>query len=162
MNDLAVAPERDPEDDDNNPSANPSFDSVVQARVSRRQVLSGTAGVAAIAMLGGMKIETASAYGATTDHGRFLPGRSPRLGFTAVAKNLEDAVTIPRGYSYDVLYALGDPIARERFRLQQRRHAIRRQASHSAPAIITTASTTSVSTSTGVTTDPPRIAACCA
>jgi secreted PhoX family phosphatase len=112
MNDIAAAPDQDPEDIGTNASANPSFDSVVQARVSRRQVLSGTAGVAAIAMLGGMKTETASAHGAATEHGRFFPSRAPRLQFTAVAKNLEDAVTIPRGYSYDVLYALGDPISR--------------------------------------------------
>jgi uncharacterized protein len=75
-------------------------------------VLSGTAGVAAIAMLGGAKIETASAHNAPAQPGPLFPSRSPRLGFTAVAKNLDDAVTLPKGYSYDVLYALGDPISR--------------------------------------------------
>ncbi|HEV7229579.1 PhoX family protein [Brevundimonas sp.] len=33
------------------------------------------------------------------------------LGFTAVAKNLNDRVTVPDGYTVSVLYALGDPIA---------------------------------------------------
>lgn len=33
------------------------------------------------------------------------------LGFTAVAKNLNDVVTIPAGYTVSVLYRLGDPIA---------------------------------------------------
>lgn len=33
------------------------------------------------------------------------------LGFTAIAKNLNDRVTVPEGYSVTVLYALGDPIA---------------------------------------------------
>ena len=37
--------------------------------------------------------------------------RPLKLNFNPVAKNLEDAVTLPQGYSYDVLYALGDPIA---------------------------------------------------
>ena len=32
------------------------------------------------------------------------------LGFTAVAKNLNDVVTLPPGYSMTVLYRLGDPI----------------------------------------------------
>jgi len=33
-----------------------------------------------------------------------------KLGFTAVAKSLADAVTVPAGYSVNVLYRLGDPI----------------------------------------------------
>ncbi|MFC3581833.1 PhoX family protein [Sphingomonas hylomeconis] len=33
------------------------------------------------------------------------------LGFTAVAKNLNDVVTVPAGYTATVLYRLGDPIA---------------------------------------------------
>ena len=32
------------------------------------------------------------------------------LGFTAVAKNLNDVVTVPEGYTVTVLYRLGDPI----------------------------------------------------
>lgn len=34
-----------------------------------------------------------------------------QLGFTAVAKNLNDVVTVPEGYTVTVLYRLGDPIA---------------------------------------------------
>jgi uncharacterized protein len=33
------------------------------------------------------------------------------LGFTAVGKSLADVVTVPPGYQFSVLYALGDPIA---------------------------------------------------
>lgn len=33
-----------------------------------------------------------------------------KLGFSAVAKNLNDIVTVPSGYSVTVLYRLGDPI----------------------------------------------------
>jgi secreted PhoX family phosphatase len=32
------------------------------------------------------------------------------LGFTSIAKSLEDKVKLPAGYKFDVLYALGDPI----------------------------------------------------
>jgi hypothetical protein len=93
---------------DTNTSANPSFDSVVRSRLSRRQVLSGAAGTAAVAVLGGMAPGPAAATG--LEH--FFRHRRLRLDFSPVAKSLEDAVVLPPGYSYDVLYALGDPIAR--------------------------------------------------
>jgi hypothetical protein len=98
------------EDSGTNSSSNASFDSVVQARLSRRQVLSGTAGAAAMAMLAGVVPQPASATGANSN-AALLPQRLPRLGFTPVAKSLEDAVSLPPGYNYDVLFALGDPIA---------------------------------------------------
>ena len=103
------------EDTDTNTSSNASFDSVVEARLSRRQILSGTAGAAAMAMLGGMPIDTATAGQPVGNAQSFKPifkPRSPRLGFSPVAKTLADTVTLPPHYSYDVLYALGDPIAR--------------------------------------------------
>lgn len=95
---------------DTNTSNNPSFADVVQAGLSRRQVLGGTAGAAALTMLGGMKTESAAASEAD-DNGQFFEHRAPRLGFSAVQKSLEDTVTVPPRHSVDVLYALGDPIA---------------------------------------------------
>ena len=109
MNDVQ-RPDLDEENTDTNSSANQSFESVIQDRVSRRQVLSGTAGAAAIAVLGGLKSETAAAHGSSIEDSFFGRGRTPRLNFAAIAKNLEDTVTVPRHYSCDVLYALGDPI----------------------------------------------------
>ena len=109
MNDVH-RPELDDEDTDTNSSANPSFESVIRHRVSRRRVLSGTAGAAAITMLGGFKSEPAAAHGSSLEDNFFRRGRTPRLNFAAIAKNLEDTVTVPRHYSVDVLYALGDPI----------------------------------------------------
>ena len=99
---LNPIPEIVPGDDEPecNPSNNPSFDNVLRARLSRRQMLGGTAGAACLAMLGGLKIEPASAASS-----------SLKLGFSAVPKNLADTVTLPTRYKYDVLYALGDPIA---------------------------------------------------
>ena len=94
---------------DTNSSENATFDSVVQNRMSRRQVLSGTAGAAALAMLGGVRSQTADASNGDLD-GPLFRSRSPRLGFTAVPKSREDAVSVPPRYGYDVLYALGDPI----------------------------------------------------
>jgi secreted PhoX family phosphatase len=101
----------DHEDAGSNTSANPSLETLMQSRLSRRRVLAGGAGAVAIAALGGTRSDSAEAHG-YPQHGLLLPGRTPRLGFEPVAKSLEDAVIVPRGYSYDVLYALGDPIAR--------------------------------------------------
>lgn len=111
MIDSSVAAGEDQEDAGTNSSGNPSLEGMVQTLLSRRQVLSGTAGAVAIAALGSVQTNTALADGSPHD-GPLFPERSPRLGFAAVAKNLDDAVTIPAGYSYDVVYALGDPIAR--------------------------------------------------
>lgn len=90
-----------------NPSSNPGFDTIIEARLSRRQMLCGTASTAALAILGGGVLERASAHGTDRRFGH----QSRRLGFTAVPKSLDDVVTVPAGYRHDVLYALGDPIA---------------------------------------------------
>jgi secreted PhoX family phosphatase len=94
------------EDRDTNPSRNGTFSSILADRLSRRDVLRGTAGVAALAAFGRFGIATAHAKGGHGDHG----SNRLKLGFTAVAKNREDVVTIPAGYSHTVLYRLGDPI----------------------------------------------------
>ncbi len=99
------------DDADNNTSSNAAFETVVQTRLSRRQVLSGTAGAAAMAVLGAARIDSAAAHDSNPYNGSFFPGRLPRLGFEPVPKSLEDAVSVPAGYNYDVMYALGDPIA---------------------------------------------------
>lgn len=110
MNDVVAAIDSHDDETDTNSSANPSFDAMVQARLSRRQVLHGTAGAAAIAMLGGIQSAPAAAHDLQRNED-FFRFHAPRLGFNPVAKNLDDAVTLPRRYSYDVLYALGDPIS---------------------------------------------------
>lgn len=84
-----------------NHSGNSSFDDVLNARLARRSMLKGGFGLAATGFMGlGL-----SACGGGSDS-----DNSFKLGFTAVAKNLDDAVTLPAGYSYSVLYRLGDPI----------------------------------------------------
>ncbi len=123
MTDMLTLTGDEHDDADNNPSSNTTFTSVAEQPPSRRDMLRGTAGAAAIAMLGAAASERASAHGSPGFfNGPFFPNRSPRLGFEAVSKSMEDAVSLPRGYSYDVLYALGDPISRARCRLRQRWH----------------------------------------
>jgi secreted PhoX family phosphatase len=71
-------------------------------------MLGGATGAAALAVIGGSMASTAVAHEGSYGY----PQRKLRLNFNPVAKSLEDAVILPRGYRYDVLYALGDPISR--------------------------------------------------
>ncbi|HKQ30233.1 MAG TPA: alkaline phosphatase PhoX, partial [Burkholderiales bacterium] len=97
------------DDTDTNSSGNPSFGDVLQMRLSRRDLLRGTAGAAGLAVLGSFGIGAAQATQGHRDHGHH---RRLKLGFAPVAKNLNDVVTLPTGYSYSTLYRLGDPIVR--------------------------------------------------
>ncbi len=98
------------EDAITNTSDNPSFESILQMRLSRRQLLRGTAGAAAMALFGGVGLS--SAWAAGQERGSRGVGPHPlKLNFAAVPKSLADVVTIPPDYSFDVLYRLGDPIA---------------------------------------------------
>jgi secreted PhoX family phosphatase len=98
------------EDAITNTSDNPSFDSILQMRLSRRQLLHGTAGAAAMAVFGSVGLSSAWAVG-QQHGGQDVRPRPLKLNFAAVPKSLADVVTVPPGYSYDVLYRLGDPIA---------------------------------------------------
>jgi secreted PhoX family phosphatase len=97
--------------EDNNSSANPTFDSIVSKRLSRRDVLGGATSAAALAAIGTTMAGTATAREGNGSGG--YGARNLRLGFDPVAKSLEDAVILPQGYSYDVLFALGDPISKD-------------------------------------------------
>lgn len=93
-------------DEDSNTSANPDFDSVLQARLGRRSLLRGSVGAVGTAMLGGLGL---SACGGSSDAVAAVP-TATLLGFTTVGKNLADVVTVPVGYTASVIYALGDPL----------------------------------------------------
>jgi secreted PhoX family phosphatase len=90
-----------------NDSANPTFDSVLQARLSRRGLLRGGVGTAATALFGSVPL---IACGGGDDAVPVAPSTVTALGFTAVAKGVADVVTVPAGYTATVLYALGDPL----------------------------------------------------
>ena len=93
------------DDDDTNPSRNPSFASVLEARMSRRTLLKGSMGLAAGTFFGGSLMACAD------DDVTPPPAPQLRLDFTAVGKSLADAVVVPAGYTASVLFRLGDPIA---------------------------------------------------
>ena len=97
-------------DEDANTSSNPSFDSVLSARLSRRGLLRGSVGTVGTALLGSAAL-TACGGGDDTVATPVEPAPSETLlGFDAVSKSLEDSVLVPAGYTASVLYALGDPL----------------------------------------------------
>ncbi|MFK4704152.1 secreted PhoX family phosphatase [Roseateles asaccharophilus] len=99
-----------------NTSANPHMADVLAARLSRRQTLRGGMTVTAAALLGGVGLTACS-----DDDNSPAPAPAPaptpapapaplKIGFTAVAKNKNDLVTVPEGYQVSILHALGDPL----------------------------------------------------
>ena len=109
MTNHTLSPTRASEYDDNeivNLTANAHMDDILAVRLSRRSALKGGVSVTAGALLGGLGL---SACGGNDDP---APEASEALslGFNAVAKNLNDLVTVPEGYQVSILHALGDPL----------------------------------------------------
>jgi secreted PhoX family phosphatase len=101
------------DDENSNNSANPDFDTVLSARLSRRGILRGSVGGAATALLGSLTLGACGGGGDGSDgDGGTDNAASNRnlLRFDAVDKSLADAVVVPAGYSASVLYALGDSL----------------------------------------------------
>jgi secreted PhoX family phosphatase len=88
---------------EHNNSNNPTLESIVSARVTRRHVLGGAGAVALVA--------GASAVSGVANAAGPSGSGNLHLSFNPVAKNLDDVVTLPEGYRAEVLFALGDPIA---------------------------------------------------
>jgi secreted PhoX family phosphatase len=100
----------EPEDLGTNPSSNPTFESILQQRYSRRELLRTSFGVAIASTFGGLALVGCGGDGGGDDGGG-NPNPTPlTLGFGAVAKSIADAVSVPAGYTVSVLYSLGDPI----------------------------------------------------
>ena len=101
----------DPDDIGRNESANPSFESILQARLSRRNLLKGGVGLAAMPFLGASLAACGSS--GSSDPAPSVTSQSlsfSAAAFSAVAKSVADALSVPAGYSATVLYRLGDPI----------------------------------------------------
>ncbi|MBA3772460.1 MAG: PhoX family phosphatase [Ramlibacter sp.] len=101
-----------PDDENLNTSANESFNEVLDARLSRRNVLRVSVGTAGAAILGSVSLAGCGGGSDTTP----APAPAPAvptpisLAFAAVSKSTADAVAVPVGYTATVLYALGDPL----------------------------------------------------
>ena len=91
----------DADDIGHNDSPNPTLHSVLQARLSRRSLLKGSAGSIATAALGGFSV-------AACGGGRYDPIES--LRFAPVAKSQADAVSVPEGYVARPFAPWGTPV----------------------------------------------------
>ncbi len=85
MNDRTNLPARraDPDDIGYNDSASPSFDSVLAARLSRRDFMLGSASSGAMAIFGGISLTSLAACGGGGDAGAATAVET-LLGFKAV------------------------------------------------------------------------------
>ena len=101
----ASSPGVDFNDDNSNLSANPTFDSIFASRMSRRNLLRGSVGLAAA-----VTIPAFGLAGCGSDSDAVVVPGEKLLGFAPVAKSLADVVSVPVGYTVSVLYALGDPL----------------------------------------------------
>ncbi|MDM4771368.1 phosphatase [Solimonas fluminis] len=98
----------DPDDVGSNTSNNPTLESLLAARLTRRKTLLGGLAATTAVFTGTGLVGCDSNDDESGDTG--TPAATPPLGFTAVPKNLADKVTVPAGYSAYVLFALGDPL----------------------------------------------------
>lgn len=98
-----------------NRSNNETFDEVLQQRYSRRQVLRGGLGAAAVSMFGGLGLtgcnDSNGGSTSTSSSVSTAEPTTPPLGFRAISTSLDDTVYVPEGYTGKVLYAWGDPIS---------------------------------------------------
>ncbi|MFZ2856857.1 PhoX family protein [Acidovorax sp.] len=112
MNHRVDAPEQaiDFNNENSNTSANPTFDAVLGARLSRRGLLRGSVGTVGTAVLGGFGVTACGGSDDPIAEANPVP-EAKLLGFGAVPKSLADTVVVPAGYTASVLFALGDPLA---------------------------------------------------
>jgi len=102
----APAAPMDPDDLENNPSANASLHDIMAANLHRRQLLKGGVGALTMASLGTLGLSACAGN-------PLLPTAGPAaavLGFAAVNKSLADRITVPVGYTATVIYATGDTL----------------------------------------------------
>ena len=96
------------DEEDHNTSGNASLMDIVDARLSRRNLMRVSLGTAGSAVLGALPLAACGGGGSSA------PLRNPialAAGFSAVARNTNDVVTVPAGYTATVLYAMGDPLS---------------------------------------------------
>ncbi|MES1924071.1 PhoX family phosphatase [Salinisphaera sp. T31B1] len=97
-----------------NDSDNEPFSSVLERRLSRRDIMRGGLNVAAVSMLAGFGLTACSSDddGVDTDRGMNDDDTAAamRLAFEAVAGSKTDAVVVPEGYTAQVFIPWGTPI----------------------------------------------------
>src|SRR5688572_17835394 len=93
----------DTDDIGSNESGNSHIQEMIQARISRRGVLSGGAALAATSFFGGSLLASGSAQ---AKH----PAPAFGLGFQEVPPSDADTIVVPAGYTWHVLAPWGTPL----------------------------------------------------
>ena len=88
-----------------NPSTGPHLQELIEARISRRKILSGALGATALQFLGGGVLPRRAAAASGTDG---LPGGL--LGFSEVPVSDADELVVPAGYVFSILAPWGTPL----------------------------------------------------
>ncbi|AXQ29376.1 PhoX family phosphatase [Solimonas sp. K1W22B-7] len=99
-------------DDDvvTNTSNNPHILEVAEARFTRRQTLFGGLSATTVALFGGLSLAGCDNDDDPSTPPPAEPLPTPKLSFVPVAKSTADVLTVPDGYTANVLYSLGDAI----------------------------------------------------
>lgn len=92
-----------------NPSTNEPFANILQRYISRREVLRGGIGAAAVFMMGA-PLAGSAANGSGSAGRRAANRRARKLGFESIPVSLEDSVKVPEGYRVQVFVPWGTPI----------------------------------------------------
>lgn len=92
------------DDTSKNTSGNLDLSSILDARLSRRNMLKGSFGLAAGSF---MSLNLSGCLGGSSSKKN---DNAFSLGFQVVEKGLSDELRVPTGYSVTVLYRLGDPL----------------------------------------------------
>jgi len=97
-----------------NASDNDPFSTVLEKRISRRTVMRGGLGMAAMTMLGGFGLTACSDDDNVMTGGASASGSTPpnalKLGFNAIPGSRTDAIVVPSGYTAQVLLPWGTPL----------------------------------------------------
>lgn len=103
--------ENNPEEPVSNFTSNRYFADIIQARYSRRTMLKGSLGAAAVTFLGAGLVGCGGDSDNDDDNGGDGgDGTPPRLSFDAIATSRQDAVVVPEGYTAKAFVPWGTPI----------------------------------------------------
>ncbi|WP_411991327.1 PhoX family protein [Agarivorans sp. DSG3-1] len=91
-----------------NKSKNPSFDEVLDVHLSRRKILKGGLGLGAMATFGAFGLAGCNSSSSSAVGGGDTP--SATLNFNSIAGSKIDAVSVPEGYTAQILAPWGQPI----------------------------------------------------
>ena len=101
----------DADDIDCNDSPNEHFNTILNARLSRRGLLRGGFASAATAVLSATGLSACGGDNGPDAPVTPAPAPEKLLAFGAVSKSRADTVIVPAGYTATVLIALGDPLS---------------------------------------------------